>query len=77
MQIQDSKGERGTSVNVVVEIPSMPKDCVVCQSMGIRNLNGCQLIFDGCANCGRHPLCPLIEVEAILPSKAKVFEVLK
>ena len=39
----------------------MPKNCVECDRKGIRN--NCRLIFDGCANCGRHPNCPLVEIE--------------
>lgn len=43
----------------------MPINCEECHSMGTRNLNDCQLIFSGCANCGRHPNCPLVDIEDI------------
>ena len=39
----------------------MPQNCVVCNNMGLRYFLECNLIFSGCANCGRHPNCPIKE----------------
>lgn len=46
---------------VIFDIP-MPENCVECDERAIRQLLWCKLIFSGCANCGRHPKCPLKEV---------------
>ena len=46
---------------IQIDIP-MPMNCVDCDNRGIRPLIGCKLIYDGCANCGIHPNCPLKEV---------------
>lgn len=48
---------------VAIKDMEMPSCCSECDSKGIRAINDCQLIFDGCANCGRHPNCPLIEIK--------------
>lgn len=40
----------------------MPKNCVECNQMGLQQIIDCQLIYSGCANCGRHPNCPLVEI---------------
>lgn len=37
----------------------MPINCEECEERHIRSIFDCQLIFSGCANCGRHPKCPL------------------
>lgn len=41
----------------------MPKNCVECNHMDLQQAINCQLIYSGCANCGRHPNCPLVEIE--------------
>lgn len=46
---------------VVIDI-KMPKNCVECNNMGLRYSLSCELICSGCANCGRHPNCPLVEI---------------
>ena len=46
---------------VILDIP-MPENCVECDERQIRQLLWCKLIYSGCANCGRHPDCPLKEV---------------
>jgi hypothetical protein len=54
----------------------MPKNCIDCNNMGLRDLLKCDLIFSGCANCGRHPNCP---IKAEIPKNATngdVFEAL-
>ena len=40
----------------------MPKNCVECHNLGLQCALGCQLIYSGCANCGKHPDCPLVEI---------------
>lgn len=42
----------------------LPVNCVECDEMGIRG--DCRLIFSGCANCGRHPNCPLKSADEML-----------
>lgn len=42
----------------------LPVNCVECDEMGIRG--GCRLIFSGCANCGRHPSCPLRSADEMI-----------
>ena len=46
---------------VIIPI-SVPNNCIDCNAIGIRTMLDCKLIYDGCANCGRHPNCPLKEV---------------
>ena len=46
---------------IQIDIP-MPTNCEECDERGIRQLLWCRLIHSGCANCGRHPNCPLKEV---------------
>ena len=41
----------------------MPKNCVECNHMDLQQAINCQLIYSGCANCGRHPNCPLVDIE--------------
>lgn len=41
----------------------MPKNCVECNHMDLQQAINCQLIYSGCANCGRHPNCPLLDIE--------------
>lgn len=48
---------------VIITDMDMPINCSACEESGISALIGCQLIYKGCANCGRHPNCPLIEVK--------------
>lgn len=48
---------------VIIKDLEMPQNCVKCNETGLQALLGCQLIFNGCANCGRHPNCPLIKVD--------------
>lgn len=43
----------------------MPSNCVFCYERGIGKVINCQLIQSGCANCGRHPNCPLVDIEDI------------
>ena len=43
---------------IVIDM-DMPKNCVECHKKGIQELLECRLIFSGCANCGRHPNCPI------------------
>ena len=40
----------------------IPKNCVECNHMDLQQAINCQLIYSGCANCGRHPDCPLVEI---------------
>ena len=47
-------------MGIIIDIP-MPINCVDCDNRAIRPLIGCKLIYQGCANCGRHPKCPIIE----------------
>ena len=46
---------------IQIDIP-MPTNCKECDEREIRQLLWCRLIYSGCANCGRHPNCPLKEV---------------
>ena len=56
---------------VILDI-DMPKNCVECHEKGIQEMLECRLIFSGCANCGRHPKCPIkCDIEDI---KAEVNE---
>lgn len=43
---------------IVIDM-DMPENCVECHEKGIQELLECRLIFSGCANCGRHPNCPI------------------
>ena len=43
---------------IVIDM-DMPKNCVECHEKGIQEMLECRLIFSGCANCGRHPNCPI------------------
>ena len=43
---------------MIIKTP-MPINCVECDNRGIRGIVDCKLIYSGCANCGRHPNCPL------------------
>lgn len=52
----------------------MPENCVECDEIGIRAILECRLIFSGCANCGRHPHCP---IKAEIPTGASNGDVLK
>ena len=56
-----------TSVN-------LPENCEECERKGIRG--NCRFIFSGLANCGRHPSCPLKDVDDIRSDieKLKVFD---
>lgn len=40
----------------------MPKNCIECNHLDLQEALGCQLIYSGCANCGIHPDCPLVEI---------------
>ena len=48
---------------VAIKDMKMPKNCVECNHMDLQQAINCQLIYSGCANCGRHPNCPLVEIE--------------
>ena len=48
---------------VAIKDMEMPKNCVECNHMDLQQAINCQLIYSGCANCGRHPNCPLVEIE--------------
>ena len=50
---------------VIIDI-DMPINCYECDRRYIRQLIDCQLIFRGCANCGRHPSCPLRSADEML-----------
>lgn len=43
---------------MIIKTP-IPINCVDCDNRGIRGIVDCKLIYSGCANCGRHPNCPL------------------
>ena len=47
---------------VAIKDMEMPKNCVECNHMDLQQAINCQLIYSGCANCGRHPNCPLVEI---------------
>lgn len=53
-------------MSVIITGMKMPINCVECNEKGIRNILDCDLIFSGCANCGRHPKCPLKSVEGLI-----------
>ena len=46
---------------IQIDIP-MPKNCIDCDEQGIRYALDCKYLWSGCANCGRHPNCPIKEV---------------
>lgn len=48
---------------VAIKNMEMPKNCIECNHMDLQQAINCQLIYSGCANCGRHPNCPLVEIE--------------
>ena len=48
---------------VAIKDMKMPKNCIECNHMDLQQAINCQLIYSGCANCGRHPNCPLVEIE--------------
>lgn len=50
---------------VAIKGLEMPKNCIECNHMDLQQAINCQHIFDGCANCGRHPKCPLIEINEL------------
>lgn len=50
---------------VLIDI-DMPINCSECDRRYIRQLIDCQLIFRGCANCGRHPKCPLKSADEMI-----------
>ncbi len=52
----------------------MPKSCEDCNIMGLRDFLECNLIFSGCANCGRHPNCP---IKAEIPKNVTNGDVIK
>jgi hypothetical protein len=47
---------------IVIKGAEMPKNCVECNRINLQQAIDCQLIYSGCANCGRHPSCPLTEI---------------
>lgn len=47
---------------IAIKDMEMPKNCVECNHMDLQQAINCQLIYSGCANCGRHPNCPLVEI---------------
>lgn len=51
---------------VIIDM-DMPINCVDCDRRYIRGLLDCKLIFSGCANCGRHPNCPLKSTDDVVP----------
>ena len=57
---------RRQRMSVIVTGIDMPKNCVCCNDNGIREILDCKLIFSGCANCGRHPYCPLKNVDGLI-----------
>ena len=47
----------------------IPNNCVICNRIGLQQVIKCDLIDSGCDNCGRrgrHPNCPLVEIEEVL-----------
>lgn len=50
---------------VIIDM-DMPINCVDCDRRYIRGLLDCKLIFSGCANCGRHPNCPLKSTDEMI-----------
>lgn len=53
---------------MIIKTP-MPINCVDCDNRGIRGIVDCKLIFSGCANCGRHPNCPLKDEDDCIDRK--------
>ena len=53
-------------MSMIVIGVEMPINCVECHEKGIRNLLDCELIFGGCANCGRHPKCSLKSIDGLI-----------
>lgn len=47
---------------IAIKGMKMPKNCVECNDLGLQEALDCRLIYSGCANCGRHPDCPLVEI---------------
>jgi hypothetical protein len=47
---------------IAIKGKKIPKNCVECHNLGLQWALGCQFIYIGCANCGRHPDCPLVEI---------------
>ncbi len=47
---------------IAIKGKKIPKNCVECHNLGLQWALGCQFIYSGCANCGRHPDCPLVEI---------------
>lgn len=48
---------------VAIKDLERPRNCIECNHMDLQQAINCQLIYSGCANCGRHPNCPLVEIE--------------
>lgn len=48
---------------IAIKDMEMPENCIECNRKDLQQAINCQLIYSGCANCGRHPNCPLVEVE--------------
>ena len=47
---------------IAIKGMKMPKNCLECNRLNLQEALGCRLIYSGCANCGRHPDCPLVEI---------------
>ena len=58
---------------IAIKGMEMPKNCIECDHLDLREALGCQLIYSGCANCGRHSDCPLVEIVTCKNCKHKVF----
>ena len=53
-------------MSVIIKGMDMPKNCIECNHMDLQETLNCQLIYSGCANCGRHPDCPLKSIEGLI-----------
>jgi hypothetical protein len=47
---------------IAIKGMEMPKNCIECNHKDLQEAINCQLIYNGCANCGKHPGCPLVEI---------------
>lgn len=62
---------------IAIKDMEMPKNCVECDHLDLREALGCQLIYSGCANCGRHPDCPLVEIITCKDCKHNAYQIAK
>jgi hypothetical protein len=62
---------------IAIKDMEMPKNCVECNHMDLQQAINCQLIYSGCANCGRHPNCPLVEIVVTPHNNVEILDVKK